>query len=485
MSPNQMSLPDNMRTWKGPSMEFQVHIIDDDDLVCQALERLITRKGHRVTTSRTGVEALYKLCNSLPDLIFLDLSLPDMHGIEVLVKIRENGINAPTVIISGYGTVETAVEALKLGARDFLTKPLNLAKVNATVENILSNVKLQKEVDQIRHHQMEVFLNYHLIGKSASIQRCYQVARNAATNDRLTVLITGESGTGKEVLARYVHYHSPRSQNPLITVNCGAIPKDLVESELFGYEKGAFTGALQSGKPGRFELADQGTLLLDEIGDLQIDSQVKILRFLQEKEVQRVGSTRTRRLDVRVITATNQDLENLVRLGRFREDLYYRLNVIRIHLPPLREHKEDILPLVLHYIDIFNKEFGKKVTDLSQAARKGLLNYSWPGNIRELRNVMERGIHLCNSDVLEEEHILVDNLGVFPHPTGVSYPEKKISLDEMEHEYVRSVLESCGGNKSKAAQILDISRARLRRILEGNKEVSKVLGIKDPTCGIQ
>lgn len=451
-------------------MEFLVHIVDDDELVCRALERLITKKGHRVISSRSGLEAVDKILNALPDLIFLDLSLPDLNGIKVLEKIRENGINAPTVIISGYGTVETAVEAVKLGARDFLTKPLDLAKVNATVETILSNVRLQKEMEQIRSHQLEQFLHHHLIGKSSVIQQCYQLARNAAANHRLTVLITGESGTGKEVLARYIHYHSPRSQHPLVTVNCGAIPKDLVESELFGYEKGAFTGASQSGKEGRFELADQGTLFLDEIGDLQIDAQVKILRFLQEKEVQRVGGTRTRRLDVRVITATNQDLENLVHIGRFREDLYYRLNVMRIHLPPLREHREDISPLAFHYVDIFNKEFGKRISEVSPGARKRLYEYNWPGNIRELRNVIERGVHLCDRTILEEEHVLIGYPSATFSQGRPSFLGIRLPLQDLEQEYVKDVLESCDGNKSKAASILNISRARLRRILDGNKE---------------
>jgi DNA-binding NtrC family response regulator len=447
-------------------VDLLVHIIDDDDLVAGTLERLITKKGHRAIISRTAEEALQKTTDIQPDLILLDLSLPDLDGIEVLKRFQMMNVSSPIIMVSGFGTVETAVEALKLGAWDFMTKPLNLTKVHSTIENILTQVRLQQEVQQIRSEQESHFLTQHVTGRSPTTRECYALARSAADNDRLNILVTGESGTGKEFLAKYVHYSSPRRAMPLVTVNCSALPKDLVESELFGYEKGAFTGASTSGKTGRFELAQDGTLFLDEIGDLHAEAQAKILRFLQERELQRVGGTQTLRLDVRIIAATNQDLETIIKKGQFREDLYYRLNVMRVHLPPLRERKEDIPLFALHFINVFNEEFGKKVLGLMPNVEKRLLEYDWPGNIRELRNVIERAVHLARGPYLTEEHLRTEN--VLASPALRAAPGAgQLPLREMEREYAKSVLASAKGNKSQAAEILGISRARLRRILNG------------------
>lgn len=447
-------------------MELFVHVIDDDDLTCNALRQIFEQKGHRSMFSRTGKEALEKLSQAKPDLILLDLSLPDMNGIELLKKIQTNQPDIPVVMVSGFGTIEVAVESLKLGARDFLTKPLNLAKVTVLLEHLRAQFRLEKEVQQIRRDQQNQFLSQHVIGKTPLIQKCYSLAKSSSSNDQLTVLITGESGTGKEFLARYIHYHSPRRHKPLVVVNCSALPKDLVESELFGYEKGAFTGAAARGKLGRFELADEGTLFLDEIGDLQLDSQAKILRFLQDKELQRIGSPYAKKLNVRVLAATNRNVEAIVGKGLFREDLYYRLNVMRIHLPPLRERKEDIPFFILHFIQLFNREFGKRILGVTPEAERRLLRYDWPGNIRELRNIIERAVHLATGPYLTEEHLQVD-----PGPQPTMFPllsatHGSQSLKEIQRQYAISVLDSLRGNKSKAAQILGISRARLRRILE-------------------
>ena len=449
-------------------MELLIHIIDDDELTCNALEQLLRRKGHRIIVSQSGEEALERLHEITPDLILLDLSLPDVNGLEVLKRIQALNLRVSTVMISGYGTIEIAVEALKLGAWDFLTKPLNLPRVATMVDNLLNNLRLEKEVQQIRNDQQSHFLSQHVIGKNPVIQKCYSLARSAAGNDQLTVLITGESGTGKEFLARYIHYHSPRRNKPLVTVNCSALPRDLIESELFGYEKGAFTGASASGKPGRFEIADEGTLLLDEIGDLHLEAQSKILRFLQEKEFQRVGSPYTRQLNVRILAATNRNLEEIVHKGLFREDLYYRLNVMRIQLPPLRDRKEDIPLFVVHFIHGFSTEFGRKVLGISPTAEKRLLQYDWPGNIRELRNIVERAVHLARGPYLTEEHIIIQD-GEKPEVQGVTAEKHHLSLREMEREYARALLDSLLGNKSQAAKILQISRARLRRILAGEE----------------
>ena len=447
-------------------MKLLIHIIDDDDLVSSSLKRLFVQKGHDVLVSRTGEDALVDLAENRPDLIFLDLSLPDLNGIDVLQRIRTFSPHVPTVMISGFGTIEIAVEALKLGAWDFLTKPLNLTKVNSTVENLLTQIRLEKEVQKLRDEQHSLFLYRHIVGNTPRIQQCYQLASSAATRDRLTVLITGESGTGKEVLAGHIHYNSPRKAASLVTVNCSALPKDLVESELFGYEKGAFTGASATGKLGKFELAHRGTLFLDEIGDLHPEAQAKILRFLQEREIQRVGGTNTKHLDVRIIAATNQDLERLVQASRFREDLYYRLNVMRIHLPPLRERREDIPLFALHFINLFNREFGKKVLGLPPDVEETLVRYPWPGNIRELRNVMERAVHLARGPYLTVDALLITYPGASPagHPHPANGPR---SLREMVASYTRAVLQTFEGNKSRTAEALEISRTRLRRILSG------------------
>jgi len=449
-------------------VDILVHIIDDEDLVSGALERLIIRKGHRALVSRTAEAALKTLTEVVPDLILLDLNLPGINGIELMKRFRAMNLASPIIMISGYGTVETAVEALKLGAWDFLTKPVNLTKVDTTIENILTQVRLQKEVQQIRSDQESQFFSQHIVGRSPATRECYALARSAAENERLNVLVTGESGTGKEFLAKYVHYSSSRQGKPLVTVNCSALPKELVESELFGYEKGAFTGASTAGKTGRFELAQDGTLFLDEIGDLHAEAQAKILRFLQEREIQRVGGTQTLRLDVRIIAATNQDLESNIRHGRFREDLYYRLNVMRIHLPPLRERREDIPLFALHFVNIFNQEFGRKILGFMPNAEQKLIEYNWPGNIRELRNVIERSVHLSKELYLSEEHIKTESVPHAPGPASAFWGPQLL-LRDMEREYVKSVLISAKGNKSQAAEILGISRARLRRILQGGE----------------
>jgi len=450
-------------------MELLIHIIDDDDVVANSLGRLFVKKGHRVTVSRNGEDALQNLNQKKikPDLTFLDLSLPDINGIDLLKKIRLITPNAPVVMISGFGTIEIAVEALKLGAWDFLSKPLNLTKMTSTVENLLTQIRLEKEVQELRDEKQSQFLSEHIVGQNPRIQQCYNLAARAAESDRLTVLITGESGTGKEVLARYIHYNSPRKTKPLVTVNCSALPKDLVESELFGYEKGAFTGASASGKQGKFELAHMGTLFLDEIGDLQIEAQAKILRFLQERELQRVGGTDTKHLDVRIIAATNQNLEQRVKTGEFREDLYYRLNVVRIHLPPLRERKEDIPLFALHFINVFNREFGKKILGLPPAVEEKIVEYLWPGNIRELRNVMERAVHLAQGPYLTVDSLLISQPTPSPAPAITSL-SIQLPLREMVVNYTQSVLAALKGNKSRTAEVLKISRTRLRRILEGN-----------------
>ena len=447
-------------------MDLLIHIVDDDDLVCSTLERAIHKKGHRALVSKTAEEALKSMEEVIPDLILLDLSLPDIGGIELLKRLQGLNVPSPIVMISGFGTVETAVEALKLGAWDFLTKPVNLTKVHTIIENILTQVRLRKEVRQIRSDQESHFLSQHITGQSPATRDCYVLARSAADNDRLNILVTGESGTGKEFLAKYIHYNSSRHEKPLVTVNCSALPKELVESELFGYEKGAFTGASTSGKTGRFELAQDGTLFLDEIGDLHAEAQAKILRFLQERELQRVGGTQTLTLDVRIIAATNQDLESIVQKGQFREDLYYRLNVMRIHLPSLRERKEDSPLFALHFINVFNQEFSKKVLGLMPSVERRLLQYDWPGNIRELRNVIERAVHLSRGPYLTDEHLRIEG-SPLPFAASTASPGIHLPLRDMEREYVKSVLAAVRGNKSRAAEVLGISRARLRRILNG------------------
>ena len=429
----------------------EILIVEDERAQREALAGYLRKTGYRVTTAASGTEALEG--NSVPDVVLLDLRLPDIHGLDLLKKLREKHPDAEIIVITAYGTVRTAVEAMKLGAFDYLTKPVDLDELLLIIGRALEKHERDLEVSFLKEEVEKFRPQTGLIGESAAIKEVlsmiYRVAPSGAT-----VLITGESGTGKELAARTLHAASPRKNRRFVAVSCAAIPESLLESELFGYERGAFTGATRS-KPGKFALADGGTLFLDEIGDLPTSLQVKLLRVLQEKEVERLGSTLPRKVDVRIIAATNQDLRKKVEEGSFREDLFYRINTINIHIPPLRERKEDILPLAEFFLRKFSKEMGKDIKGFDREARKALLSYQWPGNVRELINVVERAVVLTRKNIITADLLALEPLKS-PFPT----------LEELEREHIKRALDLAGGNLTRASELLGIHRNTLREKLK-------------------
>lgn len=430
---------------------FRVLVADDERLMAEMLEEMLRADGMLVEIAHTGREALEKFRSLDFDLVLLDLRMPEMHGLEVLQEMRKEDPNTPVIVITAYGSVDNAVEALKMGAYDFITKPFKIEELRNAVARALEVEQLRREKEYLLSELQEEFHFEGVIGESPKMKEVMRVAQLVAKTDA-TVLISGESGTGKELLARSIHYQSHRKDRPFVVVNCGAITETLLESELFGHEKGAFTGAYTR-KPGKFELADGGTIFLDEIGEMSPAMQVKLLRVLQEKTFERVGGTTPITVDVRIIAATNRDLKRAVREGAFREDLYYRLNVIPIYLPPLRERKED-LPLLCDYLIARHcRKLHKKIRGISPQAMRVLRKYHWPGNIRELDNVLERAIILTQDDIIG-----VDDLQIFEAP---GEPQWK-TLREVEEEYIARVLEYTAFDYEKAAAILGISLEELR-----------------------
>jgi DNA-binding NtrC family response regulator len=367
--------------------------------------------------------------------------------------------------MTAQGSIDLAVNSMKMGAFDFLVKPFELDQVEALIKKGLERIRLKKEVEWLRAQYQEKFRSGGIIGVSQKMKGVMGLAEKVAQGSETTVLIEGETGTGKELLAEYIHFLSPRSSFPFIPINCGAIPKDLFESELFGYEKGAFTGALEKGKIGKVEAAEKGTLFLDEVGELSPSAQVKVLRVLEEKEYFRVGGVEKKKADVRIIAATNKDLESEVKKGNFRDDLYFRLNVVKMKIPPLRERKEDILPLFRFFIERFNGQFKKGFVQISQEAEERILSYPWLGNIREVRNAVERIILLEKGDTIRGKHLSFLGEGEGQREEGFQYkpsiPSQGIVLDEVEKQYILEALRMKKGNKIQAAKLLGISRSAL------------------------
>ena len=378
-------------------MRFKILVIDDEPILRNSLEMALKASDYEVITAQSGEEGLDIFQKENPDLILLDHWLPGMNGDEVLRRIRGNDAEVPVIIMTAQGSIELAVNSMKMGAFDFLVKPFDLEQLEILVSRALDRVRLKKEVEWLRAQYREKF-RVGIIAVSKKMKEALDLAGKVAEGTDTTVLIEGETGTGKELLAEYIHYLSPRSTFPFIPINCGAIPKDLFESELFGYEKGAFTGASEKGKIGKVEAAEKGTLFLDEVVDLTPAAQVKVLRVLEEKEYFKVGGVEKKKADVRIIAATNRDLEGEVKKGNFRADLYFRLNVVRLFIPPLRVRKEDILPLFRYFVERFNEHFNKRFSTIDADAEEQLLAYSWPGNVREIRNTAERIILLEKGD---------------------------------------------------------------------------------------
>ena len=435
-------------------------IIEDEAKMRRLLELNLGEDGFKTVSAGDAETGLQLLASESIDLVLTDLKLPGMSGLELLQRVKHQDAALPVVVMTAFGSVETAVDAMKAGASDYVLKPFSLAEMRMVVHKELDVSRLREENRSLREALGEKYSHPNVIGGSPKMQEVLAtVERVAPTNS--TVLLGGESGVGKDLIARAIHEKSRRASGPFIKINSTAIPENLLESELFGYEKGAFTGATTS-KPGKFELADKGTLFLDEIGDVPAATQVKLLRVLQEREFERLGGTRTIKVDVRLIAATNRDLRAALEDGTFREDLYYRLNVVPIDIPPLRDHKEDIPDLVNLFLRKFASDSGRPVTAISREANNLLLSHYWPGNVRELQNVIERACALAKTSKLEVDDIHLDSPRNRPATPGDGFLPDGMTLDQWEDEMIREALKRAGGNKSQAARLLGLSRNALR-----------------------
>ncbi len=439
-------------------MRYRVLIVDDEADSREALAELTQRWGYDVQTAGDGTEALRRAIEWHPDVILTDLVMPNMDGLWLLRALRAELPDCPVVLLTGRGTIQTAVQAIKEGAYDFIEKPLEVPRLRIVLERALEKKETMREVQLLRRRLAALAPGTDVIGSGPAMQKVFELVNKVAPSNA-SVVIMGESGTGKEVVARAIHNLSPRKEKPFVALNCSAIPATLIESELFGYERGAFTGADQR-RIGNFELAHNGTLFLDEIGELPLELQAKFLRVLEEHKIRRLGGRGEVEVDVRVLCATNRDLKEESRRGRFREDLYFRLHVFTIGLPPLKERREDIPLLVHHFIEKFNAETGKRVQGVSPAALGMLQGYAWPGNIRELRNTVERAMILVDGDVIGEEQLPPDMQASRPEAAMLRVP-LGIPLDKVEKEYILSSLQKNGGNKARTAEILGISEKTL------------------------
>lgn len=443
-------------------MKFTILVIDDEKNIRTGLAAALELDGYEVLMAADGTEGLDIALHNEVDLVITDLRMPGVSGEEVLRRVTTETPGIPVIVLTGHGTVENAVEAMRSGAYDFLTKPLNLDRLSLLVKRALQNRELILQHRELEREMENKKSFEHIIGKSPAMNKVFDVVKRVAPT-KASVLITGESGVGKELIANALHNLSPRKDNPFIKVHCAALAETLLESELFGHEKGSFTGAVAR-KRGRFELAHGGTIFLDEIGEIDQSTQIKILRVLQEKKFERVGGEETLEVDVRVITATNRDLEKEIADGRFREDLFYRLNVVRIHVPPLRERKDDIPLMMASFIHEFAEENGKKIEGIDPRARSALYAYDWPGNVRQLRNCIESAVVMTSGKV-----ITLDDL-----PPSIRSGEETLSIHipvgvtmaEAEKQVILQTLSAQNGNKSKTAEVLDIGRKTLHRKLD-------------------
>jgi two-component system, NtrC family, response regulator HydG len=430
-------------------------IVDDELSVRDSLGKWFREEGYEIGTAESASEALTRLAEGKWDLALVDIKMRGTDGIELQRRMREIEPNLVTIMMTGYASVDTAVQAMKNGAYDYLTKPLDPDEVAHKVFKAISDRRTRQENERLKE-MVTVGHSPDLIGQSAAMHKVFEAIETVAPTDA-TVLLTGESGTGKEVVCRAIHAASQRRFHPLVAIHCGALTETLLESELFGHEKGAFTGA-QYRKKGKFEIAEGGTVFLDEIGDISLKTQTDLLRVLQEREIVRVGGNQSIKVDFRVVAATNKDLEKMIEQGQFRPDLFYRLNVFRIELPPLRDRKEDIPPLVDHFMHKFAKEMNKKITRVSPGAMYALQQYPWPGNVRELENAVERAMVVAHEPELREEDFILK-------PKAAVENGAK-TLEDIEKAHILRVLEDCAGNQTRAAEVLDIDRVTLHNKLK-------------------
>ncbi|MFQ5637115.1 MAG: sigma-54-dependent transcriptional regulator [bacterium] len=442
-----------------------VLIVEDNEDLCQTLADVLRKEGNKVRTSYNGEHALTILKKDIIDLVLLDIKLPDYNGIKILESIKEMDPEILVIVITALTDAKPAVDAMKMGAYDYLMKPFELDELKLVVAKALETQDLKREVSRLKTQQQGQYPDNELFGNTKPIQELKKLIKLVAGTPKTSVLIQGESGTGKELVANAIHNWSSRAEKSLVKINCSAIPENLLESELFGHEKGAFTDA-KSLKKGIFETAHNGTIFLDEISSMQMSIQPKFLRVLETQSFKRIGGTSDITIDVRIIAATNRNLEDCVEQQTFREDLFYRLKVMVINIPPLRERRDDILPLAMLFIDRNNKEFGKEIKGVAKDAQDRLLAYNWPGNVRELKNVIERGVILCNVDELQAEHLPLELQDGYTKlsPSGEFSPNSSIgdSLEDMEKRHIVHVLKKYEGNKSKTARMLNISRSTLR-----------------------
>jgi DNA-binding NtrC family response regulator len=444
-------------------------IVEDEAKMLRLLELNLADEGYTTLAAPDAETALKLLRQEKVDLVLTDLKLPRMDGLEFLQNVKRSNTHLPVILMTAYGTVETAINAMKAGASDYVLKPFSMEEIKLLIGKELDVRRLREENRDLREALGERYRFENIVAKSAKLQEVLAlVERVAPTNS--TVLLGGESGVGKDMIARAIHQHSRRASGPFIKINCTAIPENLLESELFGYERGAFTGAVTS-KPGKFELADKGTILLDEIGDVPGAIQVKLLRVLQEREFERLGGTKTLKVDVRVLAATNQDLRAALEQGTFREDLYYRLNVVPISIPPLREHKEDIPYLADHFLARFARESAKPIKGITPAAMRMLMDFHWPGNIRELENIIERAVALSTGTMLDVGDIRLDfgrgapaiaGPGMLSGDAAGPFLPQGMTLEQYEDEIIKEALRRANGNKSQAARLLGLSRNAFR-----------------------
>jgi len=440
-------------------MDYDILIVDDEERMRESLSMVLEKSGYSVRVASSGETAISQIKKKIPDIVLLDLFLPKISGIETLRRIRDINNHVTVIIITGYGNVKNAVLAMKLGAYDFITKPFNLEVLRVTIQKALENIKLKKEVERLRFEQEKKYKVNYIIGNSQKIKEIYKLIDRFALVDA-NVLIQGESGTGKELAAQNLHIRSKRASQPFIPINCAAVPKELLESEFFGYEKGSFTDAGKQGKQGIFEQAQGGTIFLDEIGAMEFSLQAKLLRVLETREFRRIGGLKKIKLDARIIAASNIDLKEAVKKGNFREDIYYRLNVLSINMPPLRERKEDIIPLAKSFINEFNAEFHKNVKGISPEVEIAFKSYSWPGNVRELRNLIERIILLIEEDdIVLPQHLPKE---LFENKKEQDNQIQDWNLERIEKEHLRNVFEFTKGNQAEAARLLGIGRGALR-----------------------
>jgi len=450
---------------------YSLYVVDDEKVAREGLA-LALRKNYQVKTFDAAEQALDLLAGNRPDIILLDIGLPGMSGIEALEVIKERHPETLVIMITAYEEVKTVVSAMKLGAYDYVVKPIQMESLKVILRNAVETIRMRKEILTLH----EAYLKENIpcfIGDSNAIQDVMEVVEKVAQSPDTPILIGGETGTGKELIARAIHYKSPNSKGALVTVNCAAIPNDLIESELFGYEKGAFSGADKSGKVGLVEEAADGTLFLDEVGDLSLEAQAKLLRFLDEGQYYRVGSTKARSIRTRIISATNKDLIDLVNQGKFRMDLYHRFAVVKLEIPSLNQRRDDILPIARHYLLEFNAKFGKSITSLSADAEKRLREFKWTGNVRELKNLIERAVLMGDGPELTSKDLgLAGNGQVGPSaesdssnslpPVSSSGVDLPAVMQTIEATYFNQALELANGNESKASQLLNLSRDKFR-----------------------